>query len=168
MSEQNEVIVVGAGLSGLATALGLALHGRSVTVFEAGELLGGAAAYSGGQVWCAANHVAVRQGIEGDTLDLGERYVRAIAHSHPEVLDEQAMRRWLEVSPDAVRYWEDVGAIRWTVIPGLADYHNEADGALPEGRYLTNVPVDAEVLGEWRGKARGGPCFPRGAPHPGG
>ena len=29
MSEQDEVIVVGAGLSGLATALGLALRGRS-------------------------------------------------------------------------------------------------------------------------------------------
>jgi 3-oxosteroid 1-dehydrogenase len=162
MSEQNGVIVVGAGLSGLATALGLAVRGTSVTVFEAGELLGGAAAYSGGQVWCAGNHVAVRQGIEGDTLDLGERYVRAIAHSHPEVLDEQAMRRWLEVSPDAVRYWEDVGAIRWTVIPGLADYHNEADGALPEGRYLTNEPIDAAELGDWRDKLRVSPYFPVG------
>ena len=162
MSEQNSVIVVGAGLSGLATALGVAVRGAAVTVFEAGELLGGAAAYSGGQVWCGGNHVAVRQGIEGDTLDLAERYVREIAHSHPEVLDEQAMRRWLEVSPDAVRYWEDVGAIRWTVIPGLADYHNEADGALPEGRYLTNEPIDAAELGEWRDKLRVSPYFPVG------
>jgi 3-oxosteroid 1-dehydrogenase len=162
MSEQDEVIVVGAGLSGLATALGLAVRGTRVTVFEAGELLGGAAAYSGGQVWCAGNHVAVRQGIEGDTLDLGERYVRAIAHSHPEVLDEQAMRRWLEASPDAVRYWEDVGAIRWAVIPGLADYHDEADGAFHEGRYLTNEPIDAAELGEWRDKLRVSPYFPVG------
>ena len=67
------------------------------------ELLGGAAAYSGGQVWCGANHVAVRQGIEGDTLDLAERYVRSIGHSHPELLDEPAFRRWLEVSPDGER-----------------------------------------------------------------
>jgi 3-oxosteroid 1-dehydrogenase len=162
MSEQQDVVVVGAGLSGLATALGLALRGTRVTVFEAGDLLGGAAAFSGGQVWCGANHVAVRQGIEGDTLDLAERYVRAIAHSHPEVLDEQAMRRWLEVSPVALRYWEDADAIRWTVIPGLADYHNEADGALPEGRYLTNEPIDAAELGEWREKLRVSPYFPVG------
>jgi 3-oxosteroid 1-dehydrogenase len=33
-----------------------------------------------------------------------------------------------------MKHWEDVGAIRWTVIPGLADYHQEADGALGEGR----------------------------------
>ena len=162
MSEQNGVIVVGAGLSGLATALGLAVRGKAVTVFEAGELLGGAAAYSGGQVWCGANHVAVRQGIEGDTLELAERYVRAIGHTHPQALDEQAFRRWLEVAPDAVRYWEDVGAIRWAVIPGLADYHNEADGAFPEGRYLTNEPIDAAELGEWRDKLRVSPYFPVG------
>ena len=156
------VIVVGAGLSGLATALGLALRGRPVTVFEAAPLLGGAAAFSGGQVWVGANHVAVREGIVGDSLELAERYVRAIAHAHPEVLDEQAMRRWLQVSPDATRYWEDVGAIRWTVIPGLADYHNEADGALPEGRYLTNEAIDGSVLGEWRDRLRVSPYFPVG------
>ncbi len=38
------VIVVGAGLSGLATALGAALHGRRVVIFEAADLVGGAAA----------------------------------------------------------------------------------------------------------------------------
>jgi 3-oxosteroid 1-dehydrogenase len=165
MSEQqqhDDVVVVGAGLSGLATALGLALRGRTVTVFEAGDLLGGAAAYSGGQVWVGANHVAVREGIAGDSPELAERYVRAIAHAHPEVLDEAAMRRWLETSPEAIRYWEDVGAIRWTVIPGLADYHNEADGALPQGRYLTNEAIDGSVLGEWRDRLRVSPYFPVG------
>ena len=132
MSEQDGVIVVGAGLSGLATALGVALRGRPVTVFEAGELLGGAAAYSGGQVWCGAQpRRGPRRASRATPSSSRERYVRAIAHAHPEVLDEQAMRRWLEVAPAAVRYWEDVGAIRWTVIPGLADYHDEADGALP-------------------------------------
>jgi 3-oxosteroid 1-dehydrogenase len=59
-------------------------------------------------------------------------------------------------------YWEDVGAIRWAVIPGLADYHNEADGAFPEGRYLTNEPIDAAELGEWRDKLRVSPYFPVG------
>ncbi|WP_433496605.1 FAD-dependent oxidoreductase [Sphaerimonospora sp. CA-214678] len=50
MTDHNRhVIVVGAGLSGLATALGSALRGCSVTVFESADLVGGAAAYSGGQ-----------------------------------------------------------------------------------------------------------------------
>ena len=132
-----------------------------MNVFEAAELVGGAAAYSGGQVWGGDNHVARREGIDDDTLELAERYVRAIAHSHPEVLDEKALLRWLATSPDAIRYWEDVGAIRWTVIPGLADYHNEADGALPEGRYLTNeVDRRQPILGEWRDKLRVQPLLP--------
>jgi predicted oxidoreductase len=69
-------------------------------VFESADLVGGAAAFSGGQVWVGANHVARRQGIE-DSLELAERYVRAIAHDHPELLDERAMLRWLSTSPAA-------------------------------------------------------------------
>ena len=157
----DPVIVVGAGLSGLATALGVALHGRRAIVLEAADLVGGAAAYSGGQVWCGANHVAAREGIE-DSLELTERYVRDIAHAAPEVLDEQAMLRWIRTAPQAIKHWEDVGAIRWKVIPALADYHNEADGALDVGRYLTNEVVDGSVLGEWRDRLRVSPYFPVG------
>ena len=40
------------------------------------------------------NPVARREGITTDTLDLAERYVRHIAHDHPEYLDEAAMHRW--------------------------------------------------------------------------
>jgi 3-oxosteroid 1-dehydrogenase len=159
--ESDQVIVVGAGLSGLATALGVAVAGGRAIVFEAAEQVGGAAAYSGGQVWVGANHVAERQGIEDD-LECAERYVRDIAHAHPEALDEQAMLRWLRTSPAAMAYWEDIGAIRWTVIPQLADYHNEADGALGEGRYLTSEVIDGSELGPWREKLRVSPFFPVG------
>ena len=160
--EPAGVIVVGAGLSGLATALGTALGGRPVTVFESAELVGGAAAYSGGQVWVGANHVAARAGIEDD-LDRTERYVRAIAGAHPELLDDHAMRRWLDAAPVAVRHWEDVGAVTWTLISGLADYHAEADGALSSGRYLTGEPVSADVLGDWQKRLRVSPYFHMGS-----
>lgn len=161
MESAEPVIVVGAGLSGLATALGVALHGRRAVVFEAADLVGGAAAFSGGQVWCGANPVAAREGIE-DSLELTERYVRAIAHAAPEALDEKAMLRWITMAPKAIQHWEDVGAIRWKVISGLADYHNEADGALPVGRYLTNEVIDGGVLGSWRQRLRVSPYFPVG------
>jgi len=155
------VIVVGAGLSGLATALGCAERGRDVVVLETGDLVGGAAAYSGGQVWVAANHVMEREGIE-DTLDLGERYVRSISHAHPELLDVAAMRRWLTIAPVATRHWEHLGAIRWAIIPELADYHDTVDGALGVGRYLTNEVIDGSELGEWRELLRVSPFFPVG------
>ena len=154
----DRVIVVGAGLSGIATALAAAVLGRPVTVFEAADLVGGAAAYSGGQVWVGANHVAARDGIDDD-LERTERYVRGIGGPHPELLDEQALRRWLETAPVAVKYWEDLGAVRWTLIRELADYHTEASGALASGRYLTGEPVDAVVLGSWRDRLRTSPYF---------
>ena len=158
----EQIVVVGGGLSGLASAIALADRGRHVTVLEAGTKVGGAAAYSGGQVWVGANHVATREGIEGDSKERAARYIRAIAHRSPEYLDEAAMERWIDTAPDATRYWEEIGAIRWTVIPGLADYHNEADGAMPAGRYLTNVPIAREELGDWRDRLLISPYFPVG------
>jgi 3-oxosteroid 1-dehydrogenase len=155
------VIVVGAGLCGLATALGVALHGRSVTVLEAADLVGGAAAYSGGQVWVGANHVMEREGIADDLVRV-EHYVREIASEHPQALDESAMMRWLTTAPQAMRYWEEIGAIRWAIIPGLADYHFEAEGAATQGRYLTNEVIDGSRLGQWRERLRVSPYFPVG------
>ncbi|MGO3326574.1 FAD-dependent oxidoreductase [Gordonia sp. (in: high G+C Gram-positive bacteria)] len=163
MDTTEPIVVVGGGLSGLATALASATNGRRAIVLEAAELVGGAAAYSGGQIWCGANHVARREGIAGDSLDLAETYIRDVArHLAPDVLDEGALMRWLETSPAAMKYFEELDAIRWTVIPGLADYHNEADGALPQGRYLTNEVIDGSVLGSWRDKLRYSPYFPVG------
>lgn len=154
-------IIVGAGLSGLAAAIGVAVRGRRAIVFEAADMVGGAAAYSGGQVWVGANHVAAREGIEDDPQRV-ETYVRSIAGRDRSLLDEAAMERWLTTAPVAAKYWEEIGAIRWNVIPGLVDYHTEADGALGVGRYLTNAPIDGRELGEWRDKLLRSPHFPVG------
>ena len=160
MQACDEVIVVGAGLSGLATALGVALHGRRAIVLEASELIGGAAAYSGGLVWVGANHVAAAAEIEDD-LDRVERYVRGLAAGAPEQLDDAAMRRWLQVAPEAARYWEQVGAIRWSLVQ-LPDYHQDADGAIGVGRSLSAAPIDGSALGPWRSRLRVSPYFPVG------
>jgi 3-oxosteroid 1-dehydrogenase len=159
--DRPDVIVVGAGLSGLATALGVALRGGRAVVLESSDLVGGAAAYSGGMVWVAANHVEEREGI-ADDLARGEAYVRDLTADHPDLLDEAAMHRWLQTAPEAMRYWEEVGAIRWEIIPDLADYHSEAEGALEVGRYLTNAVIDGSELGEWRERLRVSPNFPVG------
>ena len=159
--KQDRVVIVGAGLSGLATALDVALRGGQALVLESSDMIGGAAAYSGGMVWVGANHVEEREGIDDD-LDRAEAYVRALTEEHPELLDEQAMLAWLQSAPVAMRHWEDVGAIRWEIIPDLADYHDEAPGALDVGRYLTNAVIDGSVLGEWRRLLRVSPNFPVG------
>ena len=157
----QRVIVVGAGLSGLACALGLALRGREVTLLEKSDRVGGAAAFSGGQVWAGANHVAARNGI-ADDLTATEAYVRGIAHDRPELLDEEAMRLWLHTAPAALGYWEEVGAIEWVQIPGFADYHQDVAGALLDGRYVTGARFDGSLLGPWRDRLQVSPHFPIG------
>src|SRR4051794_38204566 len=160
-AQRSRVIVVGGGLSGLSTALGAALRGLPVTVFESATQLGGAAAYSGGQVWVGANHVAKRAGV-GDDLGLVESYVRGIAAERGALLDEVAMMRWLTTAPRAMQFWEQQGAVRWMIIQGLADYHGEVPGALASGRYLTGAPVPADDLGSWRDSIRTSPYFRMG------
>ncbi len=53
---EADVIIVGAGFSGLSTALSLAEHGKSVVVLEAGEPGNGASGVSGGQVTPGLRH----------------------------------------------------------------------------------------------------------------
>jgi 3-oxosteroid 1-dehydrogenase len=155
------LVVVGGGLSGLACALGAAVRGRRVAVFEAADRLGGAAAYSGGQVWVGGNHVAADLGV-ADDLELTEAYVRGIAAEDPTLLDEGALVRWLTTAPTAMRYWEEVGAVRWTLIEGLGDYHQDVAGALASGRYLTGAPFDAAGLGDDRDLVLVSPYFRAG------
>lgn len=160
-SVDQQVIVVGACLSGLATALGAAVRGLRVTILEAADLLGGAAAYSGGQVWIAGNHVAARDGIDDDP-DRGMEYVRGLAARDPGFLNEEALKTWMTTAPVAARYWEELGAIRWEVIEQLVDYQSDVPGSMGVGRYLTNTVLDGTALGQWRSKLRVSPHFPVG------
>jgi 3-oxosteroid 1-dehydrogenase len=130
---RKDVVVVGAGLAGLATAIAAADRGHRVTVLEKGDQVGGAAAFSGGQVWVAANHVARAQGIEDNLAD-AERYVRALGAAHPELVDDEALRRRLRAAPRAAQWFEAAGAVRWEVIPDYPDYYQEAPGSRRTGR----------------------------------
>jgi 3-oxosteroid 1-dehydrogenase len=158
----SDVVVIGAGLGGLATALAAAVRGHQVTVLEKGPKVGGAAAYSGGQVWVAANHCEREAGI-ADSVQDAESYVRAGSAGHPEFLDEEAMRSWLLTAPVAAKYFEDLGAVEWTIIPGYPDYgYPDQPGSKANGRYLT-AAFDGSRLGSWRDRFLISPYFPVGS-----
>jgi 3-oxosteroid 1-dehydrogenase len=159
---RERVIVVGAGLGGLATAVQAAVRGHPVTVLEKGERVGGAAAYSGGQVWVAGNHLQRAAGI-ADSAEAAEAYVRSGTAERPELLDADAMRQWLASAPPVAEHFETLGAVRWSIIPGYPDYgYPERPGSVAEGRYLTAV-FDADRLGGWRDRLLLSPHFPIGS-----
>lgn len=156
------VIVVGSGVGGLVAALKAHALGAEVTLIEKAGFVGGATAWSGGQVWVGANHVARRLGI-ADSIDDALRYVAELAAPHPELFDESSAREWLVAAQEAARWLEDIGAIEWAVIPDYPDYYYPtAAGSAPTGRYLTSAPFDGGRLGEARALLLDSPHWPVG------
>jgi len=156
------VVVVGAGLAGMAAAIVAADEGADVTLVEKGTHVGGAAAYSGGQVWVGGNHVAARLGLE-DSVDQTLSYVEGAAAREAASLDPLLARQWLSAAPEAARYFEEAGVIGWRVIPDYPDYYfPQLQGSRPAGRYLTGAPFDGQTLGVRRDHLLVSPHFPVG------
>jgi len=161
LNTQTHVIVVGAGLAGLAAAITAADNGCRVTILEKADKIGGAAAYSGGLVWVPANHAMQNKGLK-DTPTAARDYLLATGKAHSQLLEEPAMDRWIAASAEAAKYFEDLGAVSWEVVPTMPDYHYpDAPGSTPEGRFLS-ATFDGSNVGKWREKLRVSPHFPVG------
>lgn len=136
-----DLVIIGAGMGGLSAAIVAANAGLDATVIEAGEKVGGAAAYSGGQVWVGGNHIARERGIE-DSVEDALAYVRWAASKDLASLDEERSREWLSTAAEAAEYFERTGVIAWDVVPDYPDYYYpHADGSVPTGRYLDVLTV---------------------------
>ena len=55
MQKQYDVIILGAGASGMAAALAVHENGSSVGLFEKQNLVGGTTGVSGGIIWAPMN-----------------------------------------------------------------------------------------------------------------
>ena len=159
----RQVIVVGAGMGGLAAAVTAADEGCDVVLIEKNERLGGAAAYSGGQVWIGNNHVARREGCEPDTYEEVLEYIRALAEVDPKAFDEKLAEEWILGASEAAEYFESTGVVAWTVIPEYPDYYfPTVSGSKSSGRYITGAPFQGSLLGEARDLLHNAPHFPSG------
>lgn len=148
-----DVIVIGSGAAGLATAVTAAHAGCDVLLFEKAAALGGTTAKSGGVYWIPDNHLMRAHGID-DPRDRALRYMaRVSAPTRYDPDDSRlGMTAWefgllttyCDLAPRAVEFLENTGALRSTIEAALRfpDYHMH----LPEqggvyGRAL--CPADA-------------------------
>ncbi|MEU6320737.1 FAD-dependent oxidoreductase [Streptomyces sp. NPDC047009] len=148
-----DVIVIGSGAAGLATAVTAAHDGCDVLLFEKAATLGGTTAKSGGVYWVPDNHLMRAHGID-DSRDRALRYMARV--SAPTRYDPEdhrlGMNAWefgllaeyCELAPRALAFLDSTGALRSTIEAALRfpDYHMH----LPEqggvyGRAL--CPADA-------------------------
>lgn len=157
-----DVVVVGSGAGGMATAWTAARRGLSVVVLEKCPVFGGNSALSGGGAWLPNAPYFERAG-ETDDPERLFNYLQVIA---PQVSPARH-RRYLAEAPrlaaafETTPHYHNGKGFMW--IEGYSDYHPERGGN-PKGRGLWATPIDQRALGEDAAKRRGGRARLPGAP----
>src|SRR5262249_33725475 len=138
-----DVIVVGSGAGGLATAVIAAVLGLDVTVLEKQDTLGGTTAISDGMVWVPNNpHLRV-MGRE-DSTGTVEIYLDALG-----VSNSQLRRAVLDTGPRAIAFLHQRTQVKFRPARVHPDHYPGRPGASLGGRVLEPMPFDAEALGPW-------------------
>lgn len=149
-AKNYDVIVVGSGVSGLATALAAAEAGMTVAVLEKDVLLGGGTALSYGGIWAGCNHLAKAADIP-DSREAVLQYMRFVAGG---CADEELMATFIDQAPAALEFFDRCG-VRMELTRNLPDhYYPAAPGSTADGRSVEPQPISVRELGEWGSKVR--------------
>lgn len=137
-----DVVVVGAGAAGLATALFAAIDGQRALVLEQSPWIGGTSALAAGALWIPNTHHAEGS---GDTPERAAMYLdAAVGEGSPAALREAFLR----LGPPAVALLERESALRLRPFAHHPDYLGELPGASTRGRVLECPPFDGRLLRE--------------------
>lgn len=139
----TDLLVIGSGAGGLATAVTARLHSLDVIVIEKEDVLGGTSAWSGGILWVPCNPHQAGSGIS-DSLAAAKEYVR---HEAGNFFNEERVDAYLRHAPQMVSFLEQKTQVRFE-LSTHADYHQHLPGALPTGRALRPIDFDARCLGK--------------------
>lgn len=139
-----DVLVIGTGASGMATAVTAASQGLKVLVVEKGALYGGTTARSGGWLWVPGTHLATEQGIH-ETPGAAKAYLKDQGSTH---YDEARVDAFLENGPKAIEFFTSKTCLQFDMPPVFPDYHAEAPGGTQGGRSMVTRPFDARQLGD--------------------
>ncbi|MFK5979279.1 MAG: FAD-dependent oxidoreductase [Rhizobiaceae bacterium] len=142
--EDVDVLVIGSGAGGLATAVAAAHQRLSVIVAEKEPVFGGTTARSGGWMWIPNNGPAKRAGFD-DSVEKATTYLK---HETGEHYDAKRIDAFLEMGPRAIEFFEDNTELQFDLGPFFADYHPTAPGGMDGGRSIVARPYDGRNLGE--------------------
>ena len=138
-----DVVVVGSGAAGLATAITARKRGLDVVVLEKEPVFGGTTALSGGVLWIPLSGHGRRQNA-ADTVETVRRYMVNETGSY---YDEAAVGVFIEQGPKMVEFFERETAMQF--IPTLyPDYHPQVAGGAEIGRSILAEPYDIRGLGK--------------------
>jgi 3-oxosteroid 1-dehydrogenase len=144
--ETYDVVVIGSGIGGVATALAAREAGLSPVLLEKAAKLGGGTSFSMGGIWIGCNHLMLAAGYK-DTRNDVLSYMRFVG---AEETDDERLVAYVDRGPEALTFFEDCG-IRFRISRGLTDhYFGVAPGSVAEGRCLNTDFIAATDLGEWQ------------------
>lgn len=140
--ETVDLVIMGAGCAGMATALVAALEGLKPVIIEKSAFVGGTAATSAGTIWIPGNTQSLEAGYT-DSPEDAARYMDALI-GQP---DEKGLRRaYLSTGPKAIDYFRAKSAVRFVPSGKHPDYR-DMDGAAVTGRALAPEGFDGRLLG---------------------
>jgi succinate dehydrogenase/fumarate reductase flavoprotein subunit len=146
MEERNfecDVLVIGTGASGMATAVTAAAQGLSVLVVEKEARYGGTTARSGGWLWIPGTRLATEQGIK-EPAGAARTYLQHEATTH---FDAARVDAFLANGPKAIDFFTRKTCVQFDMPAVFPDYHAEAPGGQQGGRSMVTRPFDGRELG---------------------
>ncbi len=146
MTQENitvDVLVVGTGASGMATAVTAASQGLKVLVVDKEARYGGTTARSGGWLWIPGTRLATEQGIN-EPPGAAKAYLKHETTTH---FDEARVDTFLENGPKAVDFFTQKTCVQFDMPAVFPDYHSEEIGGQPGGRSMVTRPFDGRELG---------------------
>ncbi|MFG1181880.1 FAD-dependent oxidoreductase [Xanthobacter sp. V7C-4] len=138
-----DLVVIGSGAGGLATAVTAALLGLEVVVVEKDAKIGGTTAWSGGWMWIPRNPLAVEAGIVED-IEAPRTYLKAELGN---AYDEALATMLLEQGPRMVDFFRRNTSLAFVDGNAVPDFHDTSPGAAKGGRSLCAAPFDGRLLG---------------------
>jgi succinate dehydrogenase/fumarate reductase flavoprotein subunit len=132
LESEVDLLVVGAGAAGMATALAAALEGLEVVLCEKSSQVGGTTATSAGTVW-----------IPPDTRE-AETYLR---HLMGDSMPRDKIAAYLATGPAAIEYFASRSEVKFVSAGRHPDYR-ELPGAAAAGRAFSPLPFDGRLLGD--------------------
>jgi succinate dehydrogenase/fumarate reductase flavoprotein subunit len=137
-----DLIVVGSGAAGLATAITARKRGLDVVVLEKEPVFGGTTAISGGVLWIPMNHHGRKQN-PADTREAVQAYMMQETGNY---YDAAAVDSFLDNGPKMVEFFERETEMKF--LPTLyPDYHPDVTGGVDVGRAILAAPYDIRGLG---------------------
>lgn len=138
-----DLLVIGSGAGGLATAVTAAWLGLNVVVAEKEPYFGGTTAWSGGWMWIPRNSLARQAGID-EQIEAPRSYLQ---NELSDGYNADLVDMLLHQGPRMVDFFRRETALDFIDGNAIPDFHDQSIGAGFGGRSICAAPFDGRRLG---------------------